>query len=160
MKTCSKCKIEKIETDFYPKKGSIRGYSSRCKKCLREYNTKLYRKLRKRNPEIYAEKQKKWSRDNPEKRKEIHKKWRRKLKRETMNAYGKICQCCGEKEIKFLAIDHINENGAMERKQLGANGGGCNFYALLKKRGFPKGYQTLCHNCNFAKSHYGKCPHK
>ena len=27
------------------------------------------------------------------------------------------CACCGEKEIKFLAIDHINDDGYITRKK-------------------------------------------
>ena len=33
-------------------------------------------------------------------------------------------------------------------------------YRYLKIRGFPPGYQVLCHNCNQAKGFYGKCPHQ
>ena len=36
--------------------------------------------------------------------------------------------------------------------------GGAGQYWSLVSRGFPAGYQVLCHNCNFAKSH-GGCPH-
>jgi len=32
-------------------------------------------------------------------------------------------------------------------------------YRWLKKQGYPKGYQVLCFNCNFA-SAWGVCPHQ
>ena len=34
-----------------------------------------------------------------------------------------------------------------------------NFWKKIKNN-FPKGFQILCHNCNIAKGHYGKCPHE
>lgn len=67
------------------------------------------------------------------------------------------CACCGELEIKFLSIDHINGGGNKHRKKIG---GGSGFYLWLKNHKFPKGYQVLCLNCNFAKGLYGVCPHK
>jgi len=33
-------------------------------------------------------------------------------------------------------------------------------YSWLKKNNFPKGFQVLCMNCNFAKGKLGKCPHQ
>ena len=83
-----------------------------------------------------------------------------KIKREVMNAYGGACSCCGESEIAFLALDHINNDGAHRRKHLGDTKG-AQFYWSLKKAGFPKGYlQVHCHNCNAAKQYYGECPHQ
>jgi hypothetical protein len=76
-------------------------------------------------------------------------------------AYGGCCQCCGEAEPVFLAIDHINNDGAAHRRELGIDrqmGGGATFYRWLVTNGFPPGFQVLCHNCNWAKSH-GGCPH-
>lgn len=84
------------------------------------------------------------------------------LKLEMFEAYGGVrCACCGEsRHHSFLALDHINNNGAVERKSLGRHGTGVMFYARLKKLGWPSGYQVLCHNCNVAKSIVGECPHK
>lgn len=82
------------------------------------------------------------------------------IKEETIQMYGGKCACCGEDTLEFLTIDHIDETGASERKEIG-RGGGYNFYYWLKKRGYPKdNYQVLCFNCNFAKHAYGKCPHQ
>lgn len=68
------------------------------------------------------------------------------------------CACCGETEPKFLSIDHINGGGLQERMANGGRGA-TGFYLSLKRRGYPEGYQVLCHNCNQAKGHYGACPH-
>jgi hypothetical protein len=72
---------------------------------------------------------------------------------------GRIgCVCCGESEMQFLTIDHINGGGRAECEKLGRIG--VTFYAWLINQGFPPGYQTLCMNCNFARGHYGMCPHQ
>lgn len=82
----------------------------------------------------------------------------RRLKLEVVKGYGGGCACCGEDQIAFLAIDHVNNDGGERRK----NGEGSS-YQLLKfvlKNNFPKDLQILCHNCNMAKNYYGECPHK
>ena len=81
----------------------------------------------------------------------------RKSRLKCLNHYsnGKYkCDCCGEKEIKFLTIDHINNDGTKHRKEIGQN---ITFWLI--KNNFPKGFQILCYNCNNAKRIYGKCPH-
>ncbi len=92
----------------------------------------------------------------------------RALKVEVMEAYGGRCTCCDEREIEFLTIDHMNNDGAAHRRALArdwksrsAKGGGVHFYRWLKKHGFPSGYQVLCSNCNISK-HLGDgvCAHK
>lgn len=80
------------------------------------------------------------------------------LKRQTMEAYGGKCQCCGIKQLQFLTIDHINNNGKEERLKYGS---GKQFYALLKRQGWPNnGYRVLCMNCNWARRHGQQCPHE
>jgi len=66
-----------------------------------------------------------------------------------------VCLCCGEKNIGFLTIDHIHDDGRSERHL----GGMCRF---LKKMKFPDRhrYQVLCWNCNEGKQlNGGICPH-
>ena len=83
------------------------------------------------------------------------------LKLTVYNAYGNKCSCCGEKNLKFLTIDHINNDGNIERRQekLGA---GERLYQRIIKENFPKDkYQILCYNCNVGKyRNNGTCPHK
>ena len=69
-----------------------------------------------------------------------------------------ICACCGEHEIEFLSIDHINGGGLKERKKLGRSG--WSFYLWLKSNKFPDGYRVLCHNCNQSYGQFGYCPHQ
>jgi len=76
------------------------------------------------------------------------------------NAYGGCkCACSGclESNIKFLTIDHINNNGTSERKNFGSGG---IFYKYLIKNNYPAGYQVLCYNCNCGRgANGGICPH-
>lgn len=69
--------------------------------------------------------------------------------------YGGSCVCCGENEIAFLALDHIQGGGNKHRKEVGRK-----MYLWAIKNNYPPILQVLCHNCNQAKHIYGKCPHK
>jgi hypothetical protein len=82
-----------------------------------------------------------------------------KVKIEVLSRYGVLggCVCCGEKQINFLTIDHVKDNGSEDRE---AGLFGRILYRRLKKLGFPEGYQTLCFNCNWGKRlGKGFCPH-
>ena len=68
------------------------------------------------------------------------------------------CACCGQHRLPFLALDHIHNDGADQRKTIGASPGS-GFFRWLVTNGFPPGLQVLCHNCNIAKAAYGSCPH-
>lgn len=86
-------------------------------------------------------------------------KWRgfnNRDKELVFNHYGNACACCGESEFAFLTIDHINDDGATHRKTFGGS-----IYRWLKLNNYPSNFQTLCFNCNFAKSRVvGGCPHQ
>jgi hypothetical protein len=78
------------------------------------------------------------------------------LRREVIEAYGGVCQCCGAKETDLLQVDHVNGGGNKHRKEIGQSG----IYKWLKKRGFPrKDFILLCGSCNWAWGRYGCCPH-
>ena len=72
-----------------------------------------------------------------------------------LSRYGTFCQCCGESEVDFLTIDHINGKGSEHRRELGMR----TIYRWLIRNNFPSGFRTLCMNCNFANGMYGQCPH-
>lgn len=86
-------------------------------------------------------------------------KWR-ELRTEIFNHYGWECQCCGEKIRQFLSLDHINNDGYLDKNPNGDKKSGKELYLLVKRQGFPKKYQTLCMNCNWGKKVSGICPHK
>lgn len=99
---------------------------------------------------------------NPEYREKMNKltkKIRDRYKIAVLEHYGgkpPKCACCGEDKIPFLSVDHINGGGSKERKITKRRSN----YDWLVKNDFPKGFQILCMNCNWAKGIYGKCPHK
>ena len=139
MKQCPKCKRSLPIKCFYPCRD--RKASSYCKKCLLKYASD-------------------WGKQHPGVISERSRKKRIKLRQEVLTAYGgksPQCNCCGENDTHFLVIDHINNDGHIERKKYGT----ATFYKRLRQNGFPKDkYQILCHNCNAAKSLYGECPHR
>jgi len=88
---------------------------------------------------------------------------RQNQKLKVLNYYSNgtlVCACCREQEYEFLTVDHINNNGAEERRTIRSQGDGSAFYYWLVKNGFPKGYQVLCMNCNMSKGHHGVCVHQ
>lgn len=73
--------------------------------------------------------------------------------------YGGKCNCCGESQILFLTIDHINNDGSNDRSN--KNYTTRSFYMKLKKEPIRDDIQVLCFNCNLGKSiNGGVCPHK
>lgn len=148
MKVCSKCEQQKAVSEFYMQKR--RGYlNAECKSCTKKNTSAYYRK----NREAIRMKENAFNRDR-----------RKALRLATFAAYGgAVCACCGEKELAFLTLDHINNDGAEQRRKIAgrANAAGIWTYAWLAKRGFPDGYQVLCMNCNFGKHmNGGVCPHR
>ena len=112
-----------------------------------------------KNKESIIARVSKWAKANPEKRRRANVTWRWKIRLKMIEAYGGKCMCCGESEPAFLTIDHTRNDGYIKRK----NGErvGASLYSALRDAGWPKdNYQLLCMNCNFAKGHFGYCPHK
>jgi hypothetical protein len=108
-----------------------------------------------------------WRAENLDKFRAYNKKSSLKLKRQVMDAYGGSCACCGETELVFLTIDHVNDDGAEHRRQIAAEKGtdwlqgGRETYRWLRDNGFPEGFQVLCANCNCGRYwNGGICPHK
>lgn len=88
---------------------------------------------------------------------EQKREYRKKVRTTVLQKYGGVCVCCNEAEEKFLGIDHILNDGKEDRKSKGT---GYGFYLYLyKTEPDHNRYQVMCHNCNFAKGHYGSCPH-
>ena len=89
------------------------------------------------------------------------KAYRTRIKDAVYGAYGGYkCVCSGEECKTFLTIDHINNDGAANRKVIG-NRGGVGIYLWIIKNNFPPGFQVLCFNCNHGKQlNGGICPHK
>ena len=145
MKLCNKCKLNKEDSCFAKLVKSIDGLGTYCKSCTKEY----------RNANI--------------KKHSAHKKKKMvEIQSEGIKEYGSKCVCCGEHRPKFLTIDHINNDGASERRELNHRFGnkqrytGKKLWALLKSLGYPKDrYRLLCFNCNSGRHiNGGICPHE
>ena len=87
--------------------------------------------------------------------------YRKKIRKEVLELYGHKCTCCNEHRHEFLAIDHINDDGNIERKKMFNNNHGSSsysFYLKLKREPKRSDLQILCHNCNSSFAHYGYSP--
>jgi hypothetical protein len=62
---------------------------------------------------------------------------------------GGKCVRCGFKDRRALQIDHVNGNGAAERKQYGMRA--LEFIYERRFAGETADYQLLCANCNWIK---------
>ena len=80
------------------------------------------------------------------------------------------CRCCGENyHIDFLALDHIAGRKQMDSEEhlmkldYKSSMHGIPLHNWIIENNFPKGFQILCQNCNFAKGmirNKNKCPHE
>lgn len=70
-------------------------------------------------------------------------------KTKVIENYGYICVECKEDRIERLIIDHSNNNGVQQRRQLKYHTG-VRMYRWIIKNNYPKnlGLQILCFNCN------------
>jgi len=88
------------------------------------------------------------------------KKIRENQKKLIINHYGSRCFCCGETNIKFLTIDHINNDGNKHKIELKSQK--TTLYRWIIKNNFPENmFQVACYNCNCARSKNNFiCPHQ
>lgn len=130
-----------------------KGYMNRLKRDPARYNTHAEKALARSRAWL----------EKPENR-EMMKMWvansdRKRIKEtreKILELYGHSCACCGETEPIFLTLDHINNDGAKERKM-----GPRTSYAQAIKSYDPTRYQILCYNCNMGRArNKGICPHK
>lgn len=135
-KTCSTCGQVKPKTEFHTDRSSRSGCQSDCRKCSQIDRKRLYDPVKNRDRQIA-------------------------IKREVMYAYGKECYCCGEADLRFLTLDHVNDDGVSHRRI--AKSRGISFYYWLKMNKCPTDVElrVSCFNCNCARrSNLGVCPHE
>lgn len=85
-------------------------------------------------------------------RKASQKEDRDLMRAAVLRTLGSSCVCCGETQQVFLDIDHINNDGAKDRRETSYS-----TWRMAFKE--PERFQLLCRNCNWAK-HLGGCPHQ
>lgn len=69
--------------------------------------------------------------------------------------YGGKCVCCSDTRSKYLQLDHLHNDGHVERKK-DPGTRGARFYKKLSKMPVREDLQILCANCHNAKR-YGGC---
>lgn len=71
--------------------------------------------------------------------------------------YGNKCSNCGEADRNVLQLDHVNNDGAAHRRQLGDK---AKVWRWARKNGYPSTLQLLCANCHAAKTITGDCGYR
>lgn len=110
--------------------------------------------------EARAKLNREWIDRNRERYNSAKSEYRFKLKVAAITHYSNgamACAICGFKDdIDALSLDHINDDGAAHRKELGCGSrglsGGTTMYERLKALGWLPGLQVLCCNCNTVKA--------
>lgn len=142
LRTCKKCHTAKPLEDFAKDHNCKLGRTWTCRKCA-------------------VARADLWWKNNPDRHRANGRRTMRnrrvRARQAILAGYGGRCACCGETEPVFLALDHVNEDGKQHRSKFATSLG---VYSDVIKRGFPKDFQLLCHNCNMAKSLAGECPHE
>ena len=108
-----------------------------------------------------AEHRQKWEQENPEQAKKMHLASTResnlRLKLEVLAHYGpdgKLQCCwpdCSVNDVDMLSLDHVNNDGAEDRRSKKRGPGGINTYWRVRHDGYPAEFQTLCHNHQWKK---------
>lgn len=145
---------------------SLKGHRVNDGKAWRERNREAVlarrRELYALNPEKGRARIRKYRKENPGTVLAYNRTWsaryRADLRAEMLAAYGSKCICCGESTPEFLQLDHIHNDGHIDRK---INKTSAKLWAKLKKLDWPRDrHQLLCANCNFGKlMNGGICPH-
>lgn len=96
---------------------------------------------------------------------ENNRKYSKSVKHSVFDHYSHgtfACACCGESNLDFLTLDHVNGGGTKERIAIFGrpNSAGTRFFKWLINSGFPSGYQILCANCNMSKGAHAACVHQ
>jgi hypothetical protein len=92
-------------------------------------------------------------------RKEYREKYKTETRNRFLDMYGRKCACCGETNVLFLTLDHV-QNTVNSVKQKKHSGIGGSEYRRAIKEHRPDIYQILCFNCNCGKNkNKGICPH-
>jgi len=109
---------------------------------------KIKRSLKPYNDLSYSGKR---NRLNPEYMKKLRREWKRTARLSVLNHYSNgtmVCADCGEDNINFLTVDHVEGGGRKHRKEIRT-------YLTLwlwgqyRKTGkWPGDFQVICSNCN------------
>ena len=92
-----------------------------------------------------------------EKNRKHKRAYSKRIRELILQRYGSRCTCCGETEVKFLTIDHVERDGAEHRRKVAKN----LYYKSIALDVDVKRYRILCFNCNCGREKNGGiCPHE
>ena len=111
----------------------------------KKYNRKWHQKNKDRIREKKRLNMRKYRAERPDHYREQSRKAKAKLRNKVFDMYGRVCVRCGFDDIRALTLDHINNNGAEERKALGERG----VYRRAVEKYQPEEYRIICMNCQF-----------
>lgn len=138
-KYCTRCQQHKDINEFGNHKKTKDGLRGWCKDCCKKSSDA-------------------WKNKNITRRQTVAARSRLKLKKKIMTAYGHKCYCCGESELAFLTIDHIDNNGADHKRSFSSGG---MLYKWLENNNYPEGFRVSCWNCNSGRAiNNNICPHE
>ena len=129
-------------------------------KILRQ--VKKYRKLHPEKRPMTLKRLKGYYYANKSKIVKTMKEHRIKIKTAAIAILGDKCACpgCNETNIKFLTIDHVHNNGARHRKQIGNSSNKLHQWIVDSPHRATRVLRLLCWNCNCGRAvNSGICPH-
>ncbi len=146
MKRCARCKKRKPVNEFYRESSRSDGLRPYCKLCCQTDNKRGYAN----HKDARLQQQRGYVKKNRAKVNQKNTEWRKRVRLETLRHYSggePFCQICGERNLTFLTIDHIDGKGSEHRRKI--TRGGYATYIWLRQHKFPEGYRVLCFNCNY-----------
>ena len=161
-RVCKKCGEEKAIEAFPIHTPATGARRHECQACYDNrmkawYKGNQDRVLQHRATEYAKRKFRVWTEEEKARKREVSNRRGETLRDVVYTAYGSVCACCGEDEVNFLTVDHVNNDGNEGRK---VHGTGASFYRWIIKQGYPTDLQLLCYNCNIGKARNGGvCPH-
>ena len=136
-KICNQCKLSKDINRFSKRSSSVDGYRHTCKDCMNLKHNKRMEDPIKLNQKRYT--------SNKSRKKNDY-----LIRKEVFDKFGHKCAICGEHRYEFLAIDHIHNDGYIDRRS-----GSKIIQRKVKQSNYDTNkYQLLCHNCNMSKAVY------
>lgn len=146
-KYCTKCGVEKDESEFYKDCSHKDGLSSRCRTC----DSEKYKQWRVQNLDHLNEYKKSWRETNRTAQQGITKRRHDKL-HSRVESYKTACVKCGELRKYVIDYHHINNS---DKSFTVGRGDKC--FETLKQELLK--CICLCRNCHAEFHHlYGNCP--
>jgi hypothetical protein len=154
-----KCRTRGCSTNILPGRMNTRRYCSFCYKERQRICSRDHKRRKRENPN-YRNEMKHYMSDYYKRMKismlKSQYERNRKLKISVLTHYGKngILQCrwrnCPVSDVDCLTLDHVKNDGNVQRNKPG-RGAGVSFFYEIVKRKFPLGLQTLCWNHQWKK---------